>query len=293
MLALITFAANSVLCRLALGENTIDAASFTTIRLLSGIVVLAIIVKLKQGKSAMVSKGSWKASFMLFIYAVTFSFAYLSLETEFGALILFASVQITMILTNLFQGQKLNSFERLGMIIAFSGFVYLFLPSIGSPSLIGFMLMTISGIAWGFYSLFGGESKKTLSDTAFNFIRTWPLLIILLIFTFAQANLSEKGILLAVLSGGLASGVGYTIWYMALKGLSTAQAAIVQLLVPIIAAIGGVIFSHEVFSLRLAIASASILGGVLIVVIGKNFTEKQVIKTRQPNNYLFADLTLY
>ena len=274
ILALFAFAGNSILCRLALGEDTIDAASLTTIRLLSGIIVLAIILKMTNASRAITSKGSWKASFMLFLYAVTFSFAYISLDTGTGALILFGAVQITMILVGLLAGNKLHYFEWLGVIAAFSGFVYLVMPSLTTPSLIGFILMSVAGVAWGFYTLAGKGSESPLSDTAYNFLRTLPLVIILIVVTNQNASLSQRGILLAVLSGGIASGLGYTIWYIALGGLSSIQAAAVQLLVPVIAAIGGVLFTNEMFSLRLATSSVMILGGITAVILGKHYSEQ-------------------
>lgn len=269
-LALIAFAGNSVLCRLALGEGAIDAASFTSIRLLSGIIMLAVILKIVQAESTIRSKGSWKASFFLFLYAVTFSFAYISLDTGVGALILFGSVQITMILAGLLSGNKLQYFEWGGMLLAFSGFVYLVMPGLATPSLIGFILMFISGIAWGFYTLIGKGSINPLSDTAYNFSRTLPFVIVLSAITFQYFSLSQKGIFLAILSGAITSGAGYTIWYIALRGLSVVQAAVVQLFVPVIAAVGGVIFSDEIISLRLILSSVIILGGILIVILGKH-----------------------
>lgn len=275
VLALFAFAANSVLCRLALGEGAIDAASFTAIRLLSGVVVLVIILKAAQVGEVVVSKGSWKSSFMLFLYAVTFSFAYISLDTGTGALILFGSVQITMILSGIYLGNKLHKFEIFGVLIAFSGFVYLIIPGIGTPSLMGFILMTVAGIAWGFYTLAGKGSENALSDTSYNFLRTVPLVIVLVALTFHNATLTQKGVVLAMLSGGIASGVGYTIWYVAIKGLSATQAAVVQLLVPVIAAIGGVLFAHEMFSLRMILSSLMILGGILFVVLAKHHSANQ------------------
>lgn len=271
LIAILAFASNSVLCKLALGEHTIDAASFTAIRLLSGIVCLAIILKVTATNEAPTSKGSWKASLMLFLYAITFSFAYISLETGTGALILFGSVQITMVLASLYLGNKLHISEWLGLLIAFSGLVYLVMPGVGAPSLLGFMLMAVAGIAWGFYTLAGKGSENPLSDTAYNFYRTLPLAAILITVTLQDANFTQKGIVLAVLSGGIASGVGYTIWYMALKGLSSTQAAVVQLIVPVLAAIGGVLFANEIFSLRLVLSSLMTLGGILIVVLGKHY----------------------
>ncbi len=279
IIALLAFAGNSVLCRLALGENAIDATTFTAIRLLSGIIFLAIILKATTAGEAASSKGSWKASLMLFIYAITFSFAYISLETGTGALILFGSVQITMILNGLYLGNKLHIFEWLGVLIAFTGFVYLVMPGLDAPSLQGFLLMTVAGMAWGFYTLAGKGSKNPLSDTAYNFYRTLPFVLILIAVTFQHATLSQNGVVLAVLSGGIASGVGYTIWYMALRGLSGTQAAVVQLLVPVIAAMGGVLFANEVFSLRMALSALLIFCGILAVVLAKHYCLQPV--TRQ------------
>jgi drug/metabolite transporter (DMT)-like permease len=219
---------------------------------------------------------------MLFIYAVTFSFAYVTLETATGALILFGSVQITMILLSIFSGNRLHASEWVGMAIAFAGFVYLVLPGVTTPSVIGFFLMTISGIAWGIYTLKGRDSKNPMIDTAFNFLRTVPFVIILAIVSIKYAHYSTEGILLAVLSGVVASGIGYMIWYIALGGLSVTQAAVLQLLVPVIAAAGGVMFVSESISLRLVISSAMILGGILIVVLGRYyFVQLQAHKNTQ------------
>ena len=204
---------------------------------------------------------------MLFLYAGSFSFAYVSLATGTGALILFGAVQITMILSSVLRGNTLSKLEWLGVLVAFAGFVYLVMPGVGTPSLQGFILMTVSGVTWGFYTLAGKGSKNPLSDTAYNFFRTLPLVVVLIAVTFQYAALSTSGVILAVLSGGLASGAGYTIWYMALRGLSTTQAASVQLLVPVIAAIGGIVFANEALSLRVALSSLLILGGILAVVL--------------------------
>ena len=270
-LALIAFAANSVLCRLALGEEAIDASSFTVIRLLSGATVLLTIISINRNKTSLPTKGSWSASLMLFLYAITFSFAYITLDTGTGALILFGSVQITMILLSLISGTRLHITEWAGIAVAFTGFVYLILPGVTAPSTIGFLLMTIAGIAWGIYTLMGRGSKNPLMDTAYNFLRTIPLVIILVIVAIKTAHYSFEGILFAALSGGIASGIGYTIWYIALGGLSATQAAVVQLLVPVIAALGGVIFLSEVVTLRLVVSATMILGGILMVVLGRYY----------------------
>jgi len=269
-LALTAFAANSVLCRLALGDRTIDASGFTVVRLLSGAIVLFLIIKVKK-KSGITTKGSWSASLMLFLYAITFSFAYITLDTGTGALILFGSVQITMILLSILSGNRLHITEWLGLVISFLGFLYLVLPGITTPSLPGFLLMTVAGIAWGIYTLKGRGSTSPLIDTAYNFLRTIPFVSILAVLTFNQMSYSSTGILLAVLSGAIASGIGYAIWYSALRGLSTAQAAVVQLLVPVIAALGGVIFVSEAITLRLTLSAILILGGILLVVLGRYY----------------------
>ncbi|MBT5794643.1 MAG: DMT family transporter [Nitrospina sp.] len=272
-LALIAFAANSVLCRLALGGSAIDASTFTIVRLLSGVIVLTVILNISKinSNSSPSTKGSWPASIALFLYAFTFSFAYVTLETATGALILFGSVQITMILLTIFSGNRLHISEWVGMAIAFAGFVYLVLPGVTTPSVIGFFLMTVSGIAWGVYTLKGRGSKSPIMDTAYNFLRTLPFVIILAIITMKYAHYSAEGILLAALSGGIASGIGYMIWYIALSGLSVTQAAVLQLLVPVIAAFGGIIFVSESISLRLAVSSTMILGGILMVVLGRYY----------------------
>lgn len=269
--ALTAFAANSVLCRLALGERSIDAASFTVIRLLSGAVVLLAILQLFGGEKSSSSKGSWGAALALFIYASAFSFAYISLDTGTGALILFGAVQLTMLGAAAVSGARLCLPEWAGVVIAFAGFVYLVMPSAAAPSFSGFVLMTSGGIAWGIYTLMGKGSANPLSDTAYNFARSVPLVIVMGLFFIQHSQLSQKGIVLAVLSGSLTSGVGYTIWYLALRGLSTTLAAVSQLSVPLIAALGGVMFISESISLRFLLSAAMILGGIALVVLGRRF----------------------
>lgn len=207
----------------------------------------------------------------MFVYATTFSYAYISLDTGTGALILFGSVQITMILWSLVSGTKLHLTEWVGVTMAFTGFVYLLLPGVTAPSATGFFLMAIAGIAWGLYTLKGRGSKSPLMDTAYNFYRTIPLVIVLTVATFNNTNYSSEGILLAVVSGGITSGIGYTIWYIALGGLSSTQAAVLQLSVPVIATFGGVIFVSEVITFRLTISAIMVLGGILMVVFGKYY----------------------
>jgi len=276
-LALIAFAANSVLCRLALGEGAIDAAGFTIVRMVSAVLVLFVLVTLivnvkERGNGNVkpsLSKGSWTASIMLFAYAVAFSFAYQFLDTGTGALILFGAVQITMLLVSVVTGTRLRLLEWVGIAAAFCGFVYLVLPQVSTPSLTGFILMTLSGVAWGFYSVIGRNSKNPLLDTHYNFLRCLVFVLVLLAFSFQTLQYTFNGLVYAVLSGGIMSALGYTVWYMALKRLAGTSAAVVQLLVPVIAAIGGVIFVAEDITTRLMISGAMILGGIFLVVLAK------------------------
>jgi len=272
IMALVAFAANSVLCRLALGAGAIDAASFTCVRLLSGSLILMAIFKISDSRNNSASRGSWPASLALFLYAIAFSYAYITLDTGTGALILFGAVQITMILLSILSGNRLHAAEWVGIGTAFAGFVYLVLPGVSAPSLIGFLLMTVAGIAWGIYTLQGRGSSDPLGDTCYNFLRTTPLVLMLAILVLPEAQFSTEGILLAVVSGAIASGIGYTIWYAALGGISTTQAAVVQLSVPVIAALGGVVFSAETITWRMTSSGALILGGILLVVLGRDKT---------------------
>lgn len=285
-LALIAFAGNSVLCRIALSDNTIDAASFTSIRLFSGALFLLFLVRIKAKTTNTKNKatthinnkqGRWLPAFFLFIYAGAFSFGYISLDTGTGALILFGSVQVTMIVADIIKGKKLVLIEWLGLFLAFIGLFYLLLPGATAPSLTGFSLMAMSGIAWGFYTLAGKGSKTPLLDTSSNFLRTLPFIGLLTVLTFTNTELSNQGIILAIVSGTITSGLGYAIWYSALAGLTVTNAAIIQLSVPIIAALGGVIFSSEIISFELIVSSFLVLGGVFIVIMGK----KALKSTRQ------------
>ncbi|WP_440875292.1 DMT family transporter [Thalassotalea sp. PLHSN55] len=278
--ALIAFAANSVLCRLALENNAIDAASFTSIRLFSGVVVLLALISISKRfaskkadsnakQNTANSTGSWLAAMMLFIYALAFSYGYISLETGTGALVLFAAVQLTLIGSTIYTGRKLLIAEWLGLMLAFSGFIYLTLPKLTTPSFSGFVLMTIAGIAWGLYTRLGQGSKNPLADTYYNFLRTLPFTLLLMLIAIEFRQLTDEGILLAILSGAIASGIGYFIWYIALRFISSIQAAVYQLLVPIIAAIGGVIFAEETITQRLIESSLLIFSGILLVIWGK------------------------
>ncbi|GHA20251.1 membrane protein [Arenicella chitinivorans] len=271
-LALIAFAGNSVLCRLALGAGQIDAASFTWIRLLSGIIVLAFILIGTRSQTTSSDGGSWCGAAALFVYALTFSYAYITLDTGVGALVLFGSVQLTMILAGFLRGHRPIVLEWFGLGLAFSGLIYLVSPELSTPSLMGFVLMVVSGIAWAIYTLVGAGSSNPLRATSFNFFRTTPFAVLILVLTITSAELSTNGVLLAVASGGVASALGYTLWYQALRSLTAIQAGVVQLLVPVIAAFGGVVFVGEAIAWPLVVASSLVLGGVCMVLLAKKKT---------------------
>ncbi len=265
-ITLVAFAGNSVLCRLALGAHAVDAASFTIIRLLSGAITLAVLTTIIQRKRGLRLGGSWRASAVLFLYAAAFSYAYITLDIGTGALILFGAVQTTMITGSLFSGTRLRVSEWIGTLTAFLGFLYLVLPHVTAPSIAGFLFMSVAGTAWGIYTLIGRTSAAPLGDTASNFIRSLVFVLVLIPFAAGSFTMSINGAILAVLSGGLASGVGYALWYTALRGLSRVQAAVAQLFVPVIAAAGGIIFAAEELSLRFIIASVFVLGGIFLAV---------------------------
>ncbi len=268
-LTMIAFASNSLLNRLALGKQEIDATSYTTLRLTSGAIMLFIIASLQKKSSEAALRGGWLSAAFLFLYAIAFSFAYLSLTAGTGALILFGSVQVTMIVVALSRGERPQLWEWLGLCLALGGLVYLVLPGLAAPSLLGSALMTIAGIAWGFYTLRGRGSQNPLAETAGNFAYTVPMVLLLRLLTWNNIHFSNQGILLAILSGAIASGVGYVMWYAALPGLTTTRAAIVQLSVPMIAAWGGVAFLSEHVSARLLLAGALILGGIALSVLSR------------------------
>lgn len=268
-LAMVAFASNSLLNKLALGRESIDAVSYTAIRLLAGALTLWLISSLQRNRVGSNIRGNWISAAMLFLYAIAFSLAYLSLSAGTGALILFGSVQVTMILVALRSGERPQLVEWLGVLLALGGLVYLVMPGLRAPSPLGSALMTMAGIAWGVYSLRGRGSGSPLANTAGNFIRAVPLIILVRLVTLNDVHLSQAGILLAVLSGAIASGLGYVIWYTALAGLTATRASIVQLSVPVLAAWGGAAFLAEEISLRLILAGAFILGGIALAISGR------------------------
>ena len=265
---LVAFATNSLLCRMALGWHLIDPVSFTTLRLVSGALALIPISRLvSESKTPHKTKGSWISGFALFAYAAAFSLAYVSLSTGMGALILFGAVQVTMIGAALKSGEKLGPAQWVGSTTALGGLIYLVLPGISAPDPLGALLMCVSGIAWGVYSIRGKGVSAPVAMTAGNFTRSGPMAIVASAVAFSAVHLEPFGTLLALISGVVTSGLGYVLWYKALRNLTTTQASVVQLVVPVIAAFGGVAFLSEQVSVRLIAASALILGGVALAVI--------------------------
>lgn len=264
LFTLIAFAANSILCRQALEATAIDPATFTGVRLVSGAATLWLIVRIRAGGNALA--GSWPAAFSLFAYAAAFSFAYLSLDAGTGALILFGAVQATMILFGLWRGERFTPAQTAGLLLALGGLVALLLPGASAPHWAAASLMTLAGIAWGAYSLMGRGSTQPIATTAGNFLRACVFAVLLSVASMRFFAWDARGVVLAVLSGAVASGLGYATWYTVLPALRATQAATVQLSVPVIAAIGGVLLLGERLSLRLVLCSVAILGGIALVL---------------------------
>ena len=296
-LAMLAFAGNSLLCRLALKHTGIDAASFTAVRLLSGALMLWLVVRFRSSATpaagAAISTssnhrdgpggGNWISAFALFVYAAGFSFAYVSMPAATGALLLFGAVQATMIGYGVWRGERLRTLQWAGVALAVAGLVLLMLPGLAAPSLQGAVSMTAAGVAWGVYSLRGKKRAKGPSGpdgqnlpaadptrvTASNFLRTVPMALLLTLLAVNLLSPDPAGIGLAVLSGALASGLGYAIWYRALPALKATHAATVQLSVPVIAALGGVVLLGEALTGPMVLAASAILGGIALVILEK------------------------
>jgi len=266
-MAMLAFAGNSILCRVALKHTAIDPASFTTIRLISGALVLWLIVNFRRDASS--ATGNWPSALALFVYAAGFSFAYVTLSAGTGALLLFGAVQVTMISAGLWSGERLHGWQVIGLLLAFAGLTGLMMPGLSAPPLLGSALMLAAGVAWGIYSLRGKGAGDATRVTAGNFMRSVPMTLLLALVLYQRSNLDVNGILYAMASGALASGVGYAIWYTVLPALKNTSAASVQLSVPVIAAVGGVIFLAEPMTLRLLLTSTAILGGIALVIVKK------------------------
>lgn len=263
--AMIAFAANSLLCRAALGDARIDAASFTTVRILSGAIILAVIMW-RRGSVVRRSNVDWRSVWALFIYMIFFSFAYLSLNAGTGALVLFGAVQLTMFVSAWRAGERFRWSAWAGFASAVFGLVYLISPGIEAPDPIGAGLMAIAGVAWGLYSLYGRTSDNPLEATSANFLFAVLLSVVGSLLFIREFQISPQGVSLAIASGAIASGLGYAAWYTALRGLAASHAATVQLSVPVLAAIGGVVLLSEPMSMRLIVAAFATLGGVALVL---------------------------
>ena len=266
--AMVAFAANSILCRLALGVGLIDAASFATIRTISGALVLAGILRLRQ--KPVTARPDWRSVLALYLYMVFFAFAYLSLSAGTGALILFGAVQLTMFTVALRNGEHFPAVSWAGLALAIGGLVYLVSPGLTAPDPLGAALMTVAGIAWGAYSLVGRSAAHPTEATAHNFLYAVPLVVATSLVFLGDFEVTAAGAGYAMASGGVASAIGYAIWYTALKGLTGTAAATVQLSVPVIAAVGGVLLLSEAVTPRLVVASAATLGGVALVLTQRN-----------------------
>jgi drug/metabolite transporter (DMT)-like permease len=271
-LAMLAFAANSLFAREALGSLSIEAAGYTAVRIVSGAVVLNGLMRRGPMRAAAAGgalPGDWWAAAALFTYAIAFSAAYLTLGAATGALILFSSVQASMLTFGLLKGDRPSLREMIGFAVAFAAFVYLILPGVGRPDLVGSLLMIGSGMAWAVYTLRGRGSRDALGDTAGNFMRASAFCLPLAVFALLYERATATGILLAFGSGVVASGLGYSIWYRALRGLTTFQAALIQLSVPVIAALGAILFLNERLTLHFVVAGTCVIGGIAFAILAK------------------------
>jgi drug/metabolite transporter (DMT)-like permease len=267
-LAMLAFAGNSLLCRVALRDTAIDAASFTSIRLASGALILAVILRSRGQRPS--GAGSWPAAACLFGYAAGFSFAYRELTAATGALLLFGAVQTAMLSWGLATGERLRGLQFAGLAIAVGGLVYMLLPGLSAPPIVGAAFMIAAGVCWAGYSVLGKATKDPVAATAGNFLRTVPFAAALSLAMAAGTTADATGALYAVASGAITSGLGYVLWYSALPAFTSATAAVIQLSVPAIAAFGGVILLAEPLGLRLLLASAAILGGIALTIVGRS-----------------------
>lgn len=300
LLAMIAFASNSLLCRAALKQTTVDAATFTFIRIFSGAAALWLIRQIPHrmivtspqfapkarggsffsGEVGIRNAGNWISALALFIYAAAFSFAYVDLSAGTGALLLFSAVQATMILWGLHKGEELNAIQIVGFVAAMAGLVLLLFPGLSAPPLIGSILMLGAGVAWGIYSLRGKGEKNPTSATTGNFGRAVPFAAAVSIIFISRVHLDVSGVTYAIISGAITSGLGYVIWYSALRDLKAASAATVQLSVPVLAATGGILFLGEPVTLRYVVASIAVLGGIALVVVTPHSIARDLSHTR-------------
>ncbi len=269
-LALLAFAGNSVLCRLALKGELLEPQLFTAVRVSSGAAVLMILSIFSGGQKEVWREGSWKGSGFLALYMVAFSYAYCGLETGAGALILFGAVQVTMVAWAMRRGERLSARQWVGLLVAMGGLVWLLAPGGGASELWAGGVMTLAGFAWGGYTLCGKDAAHPLRETSGNFVKIIPVVLLLVVVGGEGESWSVQGLILAVISGVVTSAIGYAIWYEALQTLSATRAAVLQLLVPVLASIGGLVFGSEILKLSLVISSLLVLGGVSLVLMGKS-----------------------
>lgn len=266
-LTMVAFAGNSVLCRAALKETDLDPASFTTLRLVSGALMLWVLIRSRVADAG--TPPPWRSAIALAIYAACLSFAYVDLATGTGAVLLFGAVQITMVVRSWFEGERVTTLQGLGFALAFGGLVVLLLPTLHAPPLLPALLMIASGVAWGFYTLWGRGSPSPLATNARNFLRSVPLVAVVSLLAISQFQWDTIGAAYAVASGAVTSAIGYAIWYSVLPHLKAAKAASIQLSVPVIAMAGGLVFLGEPVTLRFVVIAAAILAGVGLVILGK------------------------
>lgn len=268
-LAMIAFAANSLLARLALVGNGSDPWTYTGVRLVAGALMLGLLVWFRRRRAVnlLLQAGSWTQALALFGYALAFSLAYLRLGAAMGALVLFASVQIGMVTRAIIAGDRPGPFEWLGLALAGGAFVYLVSPGLSAPDAIGSALMILAGLSWAAYSLLGRGSARPLEDTAGNFLRCLPLALVLLAIGLAGQAPQREAVVYAILSGAIASGLGYAVWYAVLPALPRTRAAIIQLSVPVIAAAAAIPLLGETASLRLVVSAILILGGIAMATL--------------------------
>jgi drug/metabolite transporter (DMT)-like permease len=266
LLALIAFASNSLLTRLALGARALDAATFTLARLASGAVVLALLVRARAGSLAPLRRRGALGPVALFCYAAPFSFAYLRIGAAVGALVLFGVVQLTMVGTGIFRGERPPAATWLGLALATGGLAALTVPSVSRPDPLGVALMAVAGVAWAAYTLAGKTVADPIAANAWSFVWASALASVPWLASHAAVTPSARGVTLALISGGVTSGLGYAVWYRALPRLSVMQAAVAQLSVPVLAAFGAALLLHERLSTRFVLCAAAVLGGVAIVL---------------------------
>jgi drug/metabolite transporter (DMT)-like permease len=277
---MLAFAGNSLLCRMALGSGAVDAASFTAIRFCSGALALLLLAA-ASGTPRPTSRGSWLSAVVLFVYAFPFAFAYARLTTGTGALVLFGTTQITMIAAGLRAGERPSRFDWLGLAVALAGLLWLVMPGLStSPSPAGVALMFVAGIAWGAYSLLGRGSTAPVADVTATFLRLSPLTLVVVAAAWSSTHVSARGATLAALSGAVTTGGGYVIWYYALRHLTATRASILQLSVPALAALGGVLVLAEPVTVRLLTAAALILGGVAVSILDPGRSEDRSLPHR-------------